>query len=248
MARPKKPTTADIVDPDALPPPDASPHVDPTTPAGRPSDADFLEGARAWVDSMDDEALGLFVDAAHVSEREDTRQLAKVLATGDEGSRRSTLALHMALRWASEYEAEPFSIADRVAFWTADTALFVERVRRAKADGVLPPPAVEARVEYFEVTRGGRFCGPMGVTSLPTGSVVSSQTHDLDEVRRQGIELRPCEEPRAIGPDAFGYVRPAGVRPGQVITTDAQMQMVEPIERDVHGRIVNDILGAGGTS
>lgn len=52
-------------------------------------------------------------------------------------------------------------------------------------------------MERFKVTRGGRYITRDGFpTELPTGSVITALTHDLEHVRKQNIQF---ETARAVG-------------------------------------------------
>lgn len=51
--------------------------------------------------------------------------------------------------------------------------------------------SMRSTVEQWAVVKGGRYFIPGHGTTLPTGSVISAQTHNLDDVRAQGIEITP---------------------------------------------------------
>jgi hypothetical protein len=52
-----------------------------------------------------------------------------------------------------------------------------------------PPPTTR----YYRVERESVFCQAGTVYKLPAGSVISTLTHDIDEVRAQGAPLLECE-------------------------------------------------------
>lgn len=54
-------------------------------------------------------------------------------------------------------------------------------------------------MQRFRVTKGGMFV-PMGgpPTTLPVGSMVMATTHDLEAVKKQGIEFVPCDQPKVL--------------------------------------------------
>lgn len=98
-------------------------------------------------------------------------------------------------------EARERDLMERAEAGSVAAAAELE-VHRRKLAG-LPPVALHAKV-----VRGGRFVVAGHVTTLPTGSVVSTVTHDFGEVEKQGIVLAPCAAPEptrgAYGEDTTG--------------------------------------------
>ena len=69
-----------------------------------------------------------------------------------------------------------------------------------------------AEVEGYRVVKGGRFVKDSHVTQLRTGAFVTPLTHDLKEVRRQGIKIEPCVGFETLeGQLGEKRVRPVGV-------------------------------------
>jgi hypothetical protein len=66
-------------------------------------------------------------------------------------------------------------------------------VRNARKREKAKRDSMTSEIEKWEVTRGGPFVINGRVTQLRTGGVISALTHDLKEVRRQGIELRKLD-------------------------------------------------------
>ncbi len=78
-------------------------------------------------------------------------------------------------------------------------ALVVQELgsRTEKARAAAAHQSAVGPVDRFKVVAGGRFITRDGfVTELPVGSVITPLTHDLDYVRKQGIQLEPA---RAVG-------------------------------------------------
>lgn len=48
-----------------------------------------------------------------------------------------------------------------------------------------------SQIQRFVVVQGGRFVVPGHITRLNAGEVISAATHNLDEVKRQGIVFAP---------------------------------------------------------
>jgi hypothetical protein len=64
------------------------------------------------------------------------------------------------------------------------------------------PPAPSSA--YCRVERQAVFVANGSVITLHAGTVVSSATHDLAELKRQGVPLAPCDPPTIGGRDAYG--------------------------------------------
>jgi len=74
-------------------------------------------------------------------------------------------------------------------------ALVVQELgrRASRAQAVYDREKAQGPMERFRVTVGGRFVTRDGfLTELVAGSVVTAATHDLAEVRRQGLQIEPC--------------------------------------------------------
>lgn len=64
--------------------------------------------------------------------------------------------------------------------------------RQAKAAEAAAASKLKSQIARYRVTKGGRFCVTGYVGELPTGSLITEKTHNLREVRRQGIEFEPA--------------------------------------------------------
>jgi hypothetical protein len=77
---------------------------------------------------------------------------------------------------------------------------------------VAPPPptpkAPSSSVQHFKVARQAVFVVNGNVITLHAGSIVSSATHNVEELRGQGVPLDPCDAPSA-GLDAYGRPKSA---------------------------------------
>jgi hypothetical protein len=58
-------------------------------------------------------------------------------------------------------------------------------------------------IQRYRVTKGGRFVVPGMITELPVGSLLTETTHNLAEVRRQGIEFESATAVE-LGADQLG--------------------------------------------
>lgn len=74
-------------------------------------------------------------------------------------------------------------------------------VEAAKAKAADPVVAVDT----YRIDRRCVFCKDGQVFTLEAGSVVSTQTHDIGELGRQGVPLVPCAPPQAKV-DEYGRV------------------------------------------
>lgn len=73
-------------------------------------------------------------------------------------------------------------------------AITREIERREERDAKLRTAQdLKGTMELYTVTRGGRFVLPGQITELPAGSVIGPLTHNLAEVRAQGIEFQPLK-------------------------------------------------------
>lgn len=71
--------------------------------------------------------------------------------------------------------------------------------RRAEVETTAKKVGMTGPLTRFRVTKGGMYVPPGGSpTTLPVGSMVMTTTHDLAQVRKQGIEFEPCEAPKVL--------------------------------------------------
>jgi hypothetical protein len=110
---------------------------------------------------------------------------------------------------------------------TPDQRVLLASASDAEIEGVLADAAVPAwcKAEFtaelsrrtaagrksviaeYLVTKGGRYCVPGYATTLPKDSVISALTHNLDDVRAQGIEIEPLAGRVEAYKDQLGFVR-----------------------------------------
>jgi hypothetical protein len=64
--------------------------------------------------------------------------------------------------------------------------------RQARAAEAAAVSRLKTQIARYRVTKGGRYCITGYVGELPTGSLITDKTHNLREVRRQGIEFEPA--------------------------------------------------------
>lgn len=64
--------------------------------------------------------------------------------------------------------------------------------RQATAAEAAAASRRKTQIARYRVTKGGRYCITGYVGELPTGSLITDKTHNLREVRRQGIEFEPA--------------------------------------------------------
>ena len=121
-----------------------------------------------------------------------TAEMAAEVASATDDQLKDVLEHDNALRAKGDPDALP-------ATWRAP--IEAELKRRTEA------AAMRSQIEEYEVVEGGRFFTPGYNTTLPKGSVISPFTHDLDEVRRQGIQLRPLTKHVTTAPDQLGVPR-----------------------------------------
>lgn len=123
---------------------------------------------------------------------------------------------------AADDGGEPLTVEQRAKLATAS----VETIEQALADPALPAlwrsafraeaerrrartaaDAMKSEIERWLVVKGGRYCLPGYQTTLPEGSVISALTHNLDDVRKQGIGLRRLEGEVVVVMDQLGFAR-----------------------------------------
>lgn len=93
------------------------------------------------------------------------------------------------------------------------------------------PATGDQTVRYYRVEEGRRFHGRQGGYDLPAGSIVSTLTHDLVELRNQHAKLVECEPPiRAPHDDYAGT--PAPVMKNVSIETAVHPHTLEPLPRE----------------
>lgn len=63
--------------------------------------------------------------------------------------------------------------------------------KEAAAQLAAQQAAKRTEINRYRITKGGRFSQAGHITQLRVGGVVSDLTHNLDELRRQGIEFEP---------------------------------------------------------
>jgi hypothetical protein len=76
----------------------------------------------------------------------------------------------------------------------------VEKDKRSAA-------SLRSEIEQWHVTKGGRYFIPGHGTTIPTGSVVSPLTHNLDDLRAQGIEIEPLKGSVEVFRDQLGFAK-----------------------------------------
>jgi len=87
------------------------------------------------------------------------------------------------------------------------------RQRQAKAQSHASRMATP--VQQYEIVKGGRFVVDGRVCQLHTGGVLTDQSHNLEEVRRQGIEIRPLDGQVLVVEDQLGRITTRVVRQEQ---------------------------------
>ncbi len=66
-----------------------------------------------------------------------------------------------------------------------------EKAKRARE-------ALKSEIKQYRVTKGGRYVCKGYITTLPENSVINHMTHDLEDVKSQGIEFEPLSESRMV--------------------------------------------------
>lgn len=70
---------------------------------------------------------------------------------------------------------------------------------------VIPEPVkAEGGVDSYIVVKGGRFVKDSQMTNLPRGAVLTRLTHNLDQVKAQGIEMQLLEDAVSTGKGQLG--------------------------------------------
>ncbi len=70
---------------------------------------------------------------------------------------------------------------------------------------VIPDPVkAEGGVESYIVVKGGRFVKDSQMTNLPRGAILTRLTHNLDQVKAQGIEMQLLEGAVSTGTGQLG--------------------------------------------
>ncbi len=81
-----------------------------------------------------------------------------------------------------------------------------------------------SHIDKWLITKGGPFALAGRMTQLRTGGVISAMTHDLDVVRRQGIEIEPLKGKVVISHNEMGVPTTSIVdapKPREVLKGDA---------------------------
>jgi hypothetical protein len=103
------------------------------------------------------------------------------------------------LAGASDTEIEQVLLDPVVPSWCK--AEFMAELGRRSASGR------KSQIAEYIVTKGGRYFVPGHGTVLPNGSVISAMTHNLDDVRSQGIEFEPLVGRVEAYEDQLGFVK-----------------------------------------
>jgi len=96
------------------------------------------------------------------------------LREADEEKIRAVLDGEMPQAWRIEFEQE------------------LQR-RRSQRSAVDTAKKMQSEISRYLITKGAPFVVGGRITQLRTGGVISDKTHNLDEVRRQGIEIEPLK-------------------------------------------------------